>query len=63
MKLHGGVRKAVTVAWLCVCVSEHVWGAWCVSVGEGGVVPLQLLLSAGPLLVFWLTALLVLAAL
>lgn len=34
-----------------------------VLVGEGGVVPLQLLLSAGPLLVLWLGALLILAAL
>lgn len=31
MKLHGGVRKAVTVAWLCVCVCQSMCGGLGVS--------------------------------
>lgn len=47
-----------------VCVSGAlVWVSCVCLVGEGGVVPLQLLLSAGPLLVLRLAALLVFAAL
>lgn len=66
-----GVCDAVSECELVMCVSELVWcvcvcvfvGVVFVLVGEGGVVPLQLLLSARPLLVLRLAALLVFAAL
>lgn len=74
MKLYGGCVcvwssecKLVVCVWESLCLVLQV--CWCVYmcvcvilVGEGGVVPLQLLLSACPLLVLRLCALLVFAA-
>lgn len=64
----GAVSVRIWVSWWCVCESLRRVLQLCVSicvvlVSEGGVVPLQLLLSAGPLLVLRLAALLIFAAL